>query len=167
MNEPNESVGEPTAGRSVPVPRRVRADDLPELIRLRTALWPDSTQAEAEDALHQHLRGDLFNLVVERGPGSGRGSGGLCAFAEAAIRPHAEGCVTAPVAYLEGIWVDGDVRREGIAHALVEEVAAWADRRGLKELASDTEVENTTSRRFHAAAGFEDVGEIVCFRRTL
>jgi len=142
-------------------PRRLTADDLAELARMRTALWPDSTASEADDALQQHHRGDLFVLVVERdGPG-------LCAFAEAAIRPHAEGCVSSPVAYLEGIWVDDDVRREGIAEALVEEVAAWAKRRGLKELASDTEVENTGSQRFHAAVGFEDVGSIVCFRRTL
>lgn len=143
-------------------PRRLKADDLPELARMRTAFWPDSTPTEAEDALQAHMRGDLFILVVEREDGSG-----LCAFSEATIRPHAEGCATAPVGYLEGIWVDDDVRREGIAEALIEEVAGWAKRRGLKELGSDTEVGNDAGRRFHEAIGFEDVGTIVCFRRAL
>lgn len=141
---------------------RLKSDDLAELTRMRADLWPDSTASETEDALQQHQPGDRFMLVVEREEGDG-----LCAFAEATIRPHAEGCVTAPVAYLEGIWVDDDQRRGRIAEALVEEVAAWAMRRELKELASDTEVWNEVSRRFHNAVGFEDVGTITCFRRTL
>jgi len=143
-------------------PRRVRTQDLAELTRMRIAIWPDSTHAEAEHALHRHLQGDRFILVVDRDE-----DGALCAFAEAAIRPHAEGCTTSPVAYLEGIWVDEDCRRSRIAAALVREVVEWGRRRGLKELASDTEVGNTESHRFHEAIGFEAVGSIVCFRRTL
>lgn len=143
-------------------PRRLKSDDLPELIRMRTDFWPDSTPGEAEEALHQHVKGDRFILVVDR-----EDEPGLCAFAEATIRPHAEGCVTAPVAYLEGIWVDDDQRRGHIAKTLVEEIVAWAKRRELKELASDTEVWNEVSKHFHQAVGFEDVGTIVCFRRTL
>jgi aminoglycoside 6'-N-acetyltransferase I len=143
-------------------PRRIKAGDLAEFARMRTRLWSDSTHTDAEAALQAHQQGDLFLLVVERPDGAG-----LCAFVEAAIRPHAEGCVTAPVGYLEGIWVDDDVRRAGIAEALVEGVAEWAKRRGLKELGSDTEVMDDGSRCFHEAVGFEDVGTIVCFRRKL
>ncbi|MDT8368655.1 MAG: GNAT family N-acetyltransferase [Longimicrobiales bacterium] len=143
-------------------PRRVKASDLDELVRMRRALWSDSTRAEAEEALQKHLRGDLFILVAERD-----GYAGLAAFAEAGIRTHAEGCAASPVAYLEGIWVDEDARRVGIAQALVEEVVAWAHRRGLRELASDSEVGNHGARSFHEALGFEDAGTIVAWRRTL
>jgi len=147
---------------STPAPRRLKSDDLGELTRMRTGLWPRSAAREAEEALHQHAKGDRFILVVDREPGPG-----LCAFAEATIRPHAEGCATAPVAYLEGIWVDEDNRRGRIAEALIEEIAAWAKRRELRELASDTEVWNEVSKQFHAAVGFDEVGTITCFRRTL
>jgi hypothetical protein len=41
------------------------------------------------------------------------------------------------VAYLEGWYVDRDVRRHGIGAALVHAAEAWARERGYRELASD------------------------------
>jgi len=37
----------------------------------------------------------------------------LSGFLEATIRPFAEGCETEPVGYIEGWYVDADVRRRG------------------------------------------------------
>jgi len=106
-------------------------------------------------------------VTVRRGLPSDRNEGGLAGFAEVALRKFADGCRTSPVAYLEGIWVDPDLRRSGAAAALVREAENWARSRGLSEFASDCDVENHASQSFHSATGFEEVQRSVCFRRDL
>ncbi len=91
----------------------------------------------------------------------------LGGFAELGSRKYAEGCATSPVAYLEGIWVDPDARRQGVARELIRGAEEWARGRGSTELASDCEIDNLTSESLHRAVGFEEVERIVCFRRHL
>jgi aminoglycoside 6'-N-acetyltransferase I len=100
-------------------------------------------------------------LVVERP------LGGLCGFAEVAVRSVADGCRTAPVAYLEGWYVDADVRRRGCGAALIAAVVQWSRARGMCELGSDTELQNLASQRAHLHTGFTEVGRVVQFRKDL
>lgn len=139
-------------------PRLLAPADLPELRRLRRALWPDCADEEAEALLDRPATRYVV-LVADR-PG-----GGLCAFAEVGTRPYAEGCESSPVAYLEGIWVDPDHRRGGVAAALTKAAEAWARACGLTELASDFSPGNEASRAFHEAAGFAPADEAVCVRK--
>ena len=87
--------------------------------------------------------------------------------AELSLRAHAEGCTTSPVAYLEGWWVAPEQRRCGLARRLVEAAEDWGRERGCSELASDTQVENETSRLAHHGCGFEETGVIRCFLKKL
>ena len=84
---------------------------------MRNMLWPDQTAADMATWL---ARRDAAVLVAERK------SNGLCGFAEVGVRSIAEGCATSPVAYLEGWYVDPDVRRQGIGAALIHGVESWA-----------------------------------------
>ena len=127
---------------------------------MRQALWPDSSESEV-DGLFQGRPPDAEVWVADRG------GGGLCGFAEVGTRRYAEGCDSSPVAYLEGIWVDSDVRRTGVALGLVRHAEAWARSSGFTEFGSDCEIANEASQAFHAAAGFVEVERIVCFRRPL
>lgn len=127
---------------------------------MRQSFWPDSEEAEVT-VLMRLPESELVVFVAERA------GGGLCAFAEVGTRKYAEGCATSPVAYLEGIWVDPDVRRSGVGLCLVREAAYWAASQGRAELASDCDIDNEASRAFHVAAGFEEAGRIICFRRGL
>lgn len=127
---------------------------------MRTALWLDSIPDEVAALLARPDEEGVI-LVAER-PG-----GGLCAFAEVGLRPFADGCAGSPVAYLEGLRVDEDARRAGVAAALVRAVEMWARGRGFRELASDCEIGNEPGRAFHEAAGFEEVQRIIAFRRDL
>lgn len=140
--------------------RIARASERAELVRMRTALWPDSTRAEVDELLGR-TDGKAAILVAARP------EGGLCGYAEVGLRPFADGCVTSPVGYLEGIWVDPDRRRHGIATALVEGAAAWARARGMREFASDAALDNVASLEWHRAAGFEEAERVVCFRMSL
>ena len=127
---------------------------------MRTALWPDSTEAECDDAVASSSR-DQVILVATRDPH------GLCGFAEIGSRRYAEGCETSPVAYLEGIWTDPDSRRSGLARDMVRDATEWARSEGYTEFASDCDIDNEVSRAFHTASGFEEMGRVSCFRLVL
>jgi aminoglycoside 6'-N-acetyltransferase I len=134
--------------------------DREEWRRMRRALWGDEAAADGDlDAWL--IRPDAVVIVAER-PG-----GRLCGFVEAATRPYAEGCDTSPVAFLEGWFVDDDVRRRGVGRALVEAVERWAEAQGLSELASDALLDNDISHAAHLRLAFEEVERIVCFRKPI
>ena len=140
--------------------RPIRGTDLPELVRMRQELWPDSLPAEAEKLLRTAPE-DLAVFVAELPDGR------LAGFAEVGTRDFADGCLTSPVAYLEGIWVAPDQRRAGVGRALLRAALAWGAARGLGELASDTSPDNLASRAFHEAEGFQEVGQAVLYRRPI
>jgi aminoglycoside 6'-N-acetyltransferase I len=143
--------------------REYRASDLAEWLRMRRALWPDIPAAtEAADAAAWLARGDTVVLVAARADGSG-----LAGFAELGERPYADGCETSPVAYLEGWYVDPDVRRAGVGGMLIRAGEAWARGRGYRELASDALLENTVSQRAHESLGFSEVERAVRYRKIL
>jgi aminoglycoside 6'-N-acetyltransferase I len=143
--------------------RAYRAVDHAEWLRMRRALWPGDTLAEEMASMAEWLaRPDAEVLVAERPDGSG-----LAGFAEVGTRAYADGCDTSPVAYLEGWYVDADVRRQGVGTALVRAAEAWARAQGHRELASDTTLDNEVSQRAHGALGFEEVERVVAFRKTL
>lgn len=142
--------------------REYRPADLAEWLRMRRALFPDIAEAdEAADAAEWLARLDAIVLVVARPNGK------LAGFAELGTRPYADGCDTSPVAYLEGWYVDPDVRRSGVGAALVRAGEAWARARGCREMASDALLQNTTSQQAHEALGFQEVERAVHYRKSL
>jgi aminoglycoside 6'-N-acetyltransferase I len=134
--------------------------DHPAWARLRHALWPHHPVDE--------LLADLESMTGETFENIGAFAGAeLIGFAEAEIRPWGDGCETAPVAWLEGIYVAPLWRRQGIGRRLVEAVADWGRARGMVELGSDAHLDNMQSRLSHALWGFEETKRIVAFRRKL
>ena len=96
-----------------------------------------------------------------------RGDGLLAGFVEIGSRNYAEGCETTPVAYLEGWYVDPDVRRTGLGANLVEAAETWALQHGFSEIASDTELDNSISLQAHVSLGYTEVERQICFRKQL
>jgi aminoglycoside 6'-N-acetyltransferase I len=127
---------------------------------LRHALWPDQPLAELSADLDVMQGEGFYNLGVFAGSE-------LLGFAEAEIRPRGDGCDTAPVAWLEGIYVAPGARRQGIGRRLVEAVAEWGRAQGLAELGSDALLDNMQSRLTHALWGFEETKRVVMMRRRL
>jgi hypothetical protein len=79
----------------------------------------------------------------------------------------AEGCTTHPVGYVEGWFVDPDVRQQGVGKALVKAAQEWATRQGCREMASDARLANSVSIAAHKALGFHDDLPTVHFRKWL
>jgi aminoglycoside 6'-N-acetyltransferase I len=143
--------------------RTYQPADYPAWLRMRRALFASLTAgSEAEDAAAWLARPDAVVLVAERAERSG-----LAGFAEVGARAYADGCETSPVAYLEGWYVDPDVRRRGVGAALVRAAEAWARARGYRELASDALLDNRPSQEAHIALGFGEVERSVKYRKVL
>lgn len=142
--------------------RKFENTDFAEWQRMRHALWPDATLAEhALEMQAWFQRADALVVV------SARVAGGLCGFAEAGPRPYVDGCGASPVAFLEGCFVDPDLRGRGYGRALVGAVEAWAAQRGLRELASDALLANLTAQAAHTQLGFVEVERAVRYRKVL
>lgn len=130
---------------------------------MRAALWPgDGHDIEIAEYFRAGASWLLAEVLVADRP-----SGGLSGFIEIGLRTYAEGCESSPIPFIEGWYVDGDVRNAGIGKRLVRAAEEWARGRGYREIASDVEVDNDGSLAAHRALGYEEVSRIVCFRRDL
>ncbi|MDB5033585.1 MAG: sortase-like acyltransferase [Chlorobi bacterium] len=137
--------------------------DADEWLRLRCALWPESSPETHRAEMNAWLAlPDAIVLVAAR-PDGGR----LAGFAEVGTRSVVDGCDTSPVAYLEGWYVDADARRRGVGAALVHAAEDWAREKGFREFASDVELENVLSQQAHVALGFTETGRSVLYMKTL
>ncbi len=143
-------------------PRLYQAVDHDEWLRMRRRLWPHQSDAEHLHDMVAWLAQPESVVFVAPHP-----EGRLVGFAEVGTRSVADSCETSPVAYLEGWYVDPDARRQGIGAALVRAAEAWARGRGLREFASDAELENIESQRAHEALGFTEVERSVLYRKVL
>lgn len=92
----------------------------------------------------------------------------MIGFAQCGLRhDYVEGTGSSPVGYLEGIFVMEEYRKRGIAKELLRNCQKWAREQGCAEFASDCEIGNEASLRFHLSMGFEEANRIVCFTKKL
>ena len=130
---------------------------------MRRALWPDCSddrhELEMLSAREKSAGGTTF--VYDRG------NGALGAFAELSIRNIVDGALSDRVAYLEGWYVDPDLRGRGIGRRLIEAAEAWAAAQGLSELGSDAELHNEDSITAHKALGFRETFRVVQFLKAI
>ncbi|TWI65407.1 aminoglycoside 6'-N-acetyltransferase I [Pseudoduganella lurida] len=130
----------------------------------RQALWPDTMAgehlAEMRTALGDPDRYAQFMASATNGRALG--------FAEAALRmDYVNGTDSTPVAFVEGLYVTPEYRRQGIGTLLIVEVILWARAHGCTELASDALLDNEVSQEMHRSLGFEETERVVFFRKLI
>jgi aminoglycoside 6'-N-acetyltransferase I len=129
---------------------------------MRLALWDDCPVDAQEREMDEYLSEPINRVFLAERP-----DGGLCGFLEAAIHPWAVGCEQRPVGYIEGWYVDADVRQQGVGRALVAAAEAWARSKGCQQMASDAQVANRLSQQAHTALGYEETYRLVFFKKEL
>lgn len=142
--------------------RRATDADLDEWLRMRHDLWPEMEPEDLLDEMKDMLADSMRPVFVLERP-----DGRLGGFLEAGTRKYAEGCETSPVGYIEGWYVDEDLRGQGIGHTLVRAAEDWARSQGLQEMASDTWLDNDVSIQAHFAMGYEEMERLVHFAKWL
>lgn len=133
-------------------------------LALRQALWPDGTPEEHLCEMSSFCANpERYAQFVAYSE-----SNAPLGFVEAAIRTdYVNGTESTPVAFLEGLYVVPEARRQGVARALVAAVERWALDVGCRELASDALLENHVSHAVHRALGLQETERVVFFRRSL
>jgi aminoglycoside 6'-N-acetyltransferase I len=142
--------------------RRIAESDRAEWTRLRDALWPGAWSEHDRETRRHFETGAEVPIVFVAASGDR-----LVGFLELDYRKYAPGCSSSPVPFIEGWYVERDVRRHGVGRALVDAAEAHARASGHHEIASDVLLENTEGLAAHAAVGYEEVERVVCFRRAL
>ena len=142
--------------------RRAAPQDKPEWFRMRKTLWPDTPEEYLTYDQDELLSDPTWVVLL-----TSRTDGRLVGFLEAHLREYGEGCETSPVGYIEGWYVDADMRGRGIGGALVRAAEDWARQKGCTEMASDTWLDNETSIEAHRKLGYEEVERLVHFRKVL
>ncbi len=142
--------------------RRATPADQAEWLRMRLLLWPPGDLPEWLEDMNKMTHNPSTPVFVAVRP-----NGRLGGFLEAGTRPYAEGCDTSPVGYIEGWYVDADLRGQGVGKALVRAAEDWARSIGCREMASDTWLDNETSIRAHTALGYAEVERLAHFAKQL
>jgi aminoglycoside 6'-N-acetyltransferase I len=141
---------------------QISTDNIRYLVPLVLELWPDCDYEEENEYFHQLIDSDTQTCFLAKEKDH------YVAFIQLAIRnDYVEGADELPVAYVEGIYVKSDYQKRGIARNLIVRAEEWARRKGLKQLASDTELSNNASIAFHKSLGFTEAGRIVCFVKNI
>lgn len=142
--------------------RKADEKDINVIANMAALMWNDNCADELKkDFLDffQKGKGQIF-LKIEHDIPVG--------FAQCQLRyDYVEGTQTSPVGYLEGIFVKDACRKKGYAKELLAACEAWARESGCNEFASDCEIDNIDSLRFHLAVNFEEANRIICFTKKL
>lgn len=142
--------------------KRAGFNDLKQVAEMAVLMWEDNTV----DGLMQEFsdmmsRDDAVILLKYAGDEA-------VGFAQCQLRhDYVEGTDTSPVGYLEGIFVKEEYRRRGYAKELLHACERWAKEKGCSEFASDCELDNTMSLKFHRALNFTEANRIICFVKKL
>ena len=143
--------------------RHIEPEDADQWLSMRLALWPETDrQRHRKEMAMMTSDADRYAVFVCEDH-----QGSLIGFAEIALREWAEGCLTSPVAYLEGWYVAQCCRGRGAGSALLSAAEAWARYRGCSEMASDTNIGNAVSEAAHLHRGFQVAASVVAFRKAL
>lgn len=142
--------------------KKIEPQDCSEAAELAVQLWKRTAREEIIQEFLDIIQSD--EGVIYLGMEDGRAVG----FAQCQLRhDYVEGTRTSPVGYLEGIFLLRAYRGKGRAEQLLSACEEWAAGKGCREFASDCEISNEASLKFHLKSGFQEANRIICFTKPL
>ena len=131
---------------------------------MRSRLWPDAGFDELASEVAAFLDGKGLPVPIAVFVAAAPAAIG---FLELGLRPYANGCVSMPVPFVEGWYVEPEARRRGVGRLLLRAGEAWCRDHGNCELGSDTQLWNDASLHAHAACGFSETERVIYLRKDL
>lgn len=142
--------------------RKASKNDIMTIANLAVLMWNDNSVDDLAVEFSELLSKDNAQIFLKYENDIPIG------FAQCQLRSdYVEGTETTPVGYLEGIFVLENYRNKGYAKELLNECERWAKDKGCKEFASDCEIDNDNSFKFHMAMNFTEANRIICFTKKL
>ncbi len=136
--------------------------DRPGWLLLRPCLWPGPAAGEHARQIDARMaEPDRYGQWLARDM-DGEPQGLI----EVAIRRDpVSGTRSSPVLFLEGLFVQPQARRQGLARQLLTAAAAWGASHGCQEFAAASSTDD--SQALHQALGFEPSERVQFLRRAL
>lgn len=132
------------------------------LAEMAVHMWVDNTVDDLETEFTELLNSDNTVFFIKYADNMPVG------FSQCSLRTdYVEGTESSPVGYLEGIFVKEEYRSKGYAKELLFHCEKWAKSNGCVEFASDCELNNVLSLKFHIAMGFTEANRIICFKKSI
>ncbi len=142
--------------------KRAKVEDAEILAGLAIQMWTDHDPEDLSEEFRKLVMNEEAVCFIKYEEDKPVG------FAQCQLRhDYVEGTESSPVGYLEGILVSEGYRKKGYATQLLSECEKWAKEKGCSEFASDCELVNEESLKFHMALGFEEANRIICFRKDI
>lgn len=142
--------------------KKASKNDIRIIANMAVLMWTDNSVDDLADEFSELITKDTAQIFLKYDNDIPVG------FAQCQLRSdYVEGTETSPVGYLEGIYIMEGYRHSGYAKELLKECEKWAKDKGCKEFASDCEIENMDSFRFHKAMNFTEANRIICFTKKL
>ena len=142
--------------------RKATLEDIPQLVSLAIQMWKSHTVEDLTKNFCEHIRKGkniIFLAISEKN---------IVGFAQCGLRfDYVEGTNSSPVGYLEGIFVLEEYKKRGYAKELLGACQNWTKDQGCFEFASDCELDNEDSLKFHLKMGFAEANRIICFTKRL
>lgn len=134
-------------------------EDFNDWLGLALQLWPDCELADLT-AVIQSPRQAGFLVRAENKQ--------AIALMNLSLRSdYVPDATQSPVAYIEGIYVKAEYRKQGVGTALIQYAQQWALEQGCIQLALDALLDNFASHKFYAKVGFREVERVVFFIKSL
>ena len=142
--------------------RQAQIEDVMILAKLAVQMWDEHAVQELADDFCAMISKEKAQFFIKYSNNIPVG------FAQCQLRhDYVEGTNTTPVGYLEGIFVNKEFRHKGYAKELLTECENWAREKGCIEFASDCELDNEDSLKFHMKVGFKEANRVICFTKKL
>jgi len=139
--------------------KQITKEKLDEWVGLQLALWPNSSKEEIEEESANILESPKFKNFAAIDENDK-----MAGFINFSLRTdYVAGATIYPVGYIEGIYVKPEYRGMGTARKLVKTAEEWALTQGCSEVASDVELDNADSQKFHESLGFTEDNRIICY----
>jgi aminoglycoside 6'-N-acetyltransferase I len=133
--------------------------DHAEWLRLRKALSPncidDTHVLEMRHFLDSPTHSKVFVFAKDDTT--------LGGFIEVSVRERVDGSFSRQVGYVDGWYVEPELRHQDIGRRLLRAAERWTIRQGLCELASDCDANAAEAIQAHADAGFHEAFRLVHF----
>ena len=148
--------------------RKAAKTDMVSVAEMAVMMWDSHSVEELKGEFEQEIENKdcvMYIYCIDNIP---------IGFAQCGLRhDYVEGTDTSPVGYLEGIFVEEEYRKRGIAKEMLDACQRWAKEQGCTEFASDCEIDNIGSfhfqgsLKFHLKMGFSEANRIICFTKRL
>lgn len=138
-------------------------EDFEALFKMSQKLWTDFEENKLKNVLMEAVQLEKNKILMAK-IGDDKNAG----FSFFSLRTdYVEGADKSPTGYLEGIYVEPEYRRIGIAKDFLRIGEIWCKENGCIQIGSDTWLTNRESREFHKKIGFWEEEETVHFLKNI